>query len=223
MLKFLYKFRQKAVINIKNVHEYSDRTEKLSIAAKYFLMLALFSFLGCIMETVVCSLPEGIIYDCGFLTLPFCPIYGICLIILYLMLGTPNEAGGILTNVRSAFMRVFLYVVFSFIIPTAAELIIGVFADKVLGVSLWNYYMYPLNFYGYICLPVSLIWAAAIPLFMRFIFYPVKKLYMRIPDRAARVCAYVLAALMITDLTVNLGLLLTGNDLLAAYLFHIYQ
>ena len=219
---FLQNSTRKAVKKISYFSS-SEKAKKLTIASKYFLMIMLFSFMGCIMETIVCAIPNGIIYDCGFLTLPFCPIYGICIILIFLLLGTPKKKRGVLKNFSSPSIKNILYLTFSFIIPTVAELIIGVFADKVLGVRLWHYYDYPLNFYGYICLPVSLAWTVMIPLFMRFVFTPIEKLYLRIPDKAARISAYILGTLMAVDFITNIILLILGKDLLAAYLFHIYQ
>ena len=55
------------------------------------LMFFLISFLGWCMETIYCSSWFTNFDDRGFLTLPFCVIYGTPLCLVFLLLGTPKE------------------------------------------------------------------------------------------------------------------------------------
>ena len=49
------------------------------------------SFFGWVFETIVCFVQSGRISDRGFLTLPFCPIYGFPVCVIYFLLGTPTD------------------------------------------------------------------------------------------------------------------------------------
>ncbi|MGN0818720.1 MAG: hypothetical protein ACI4L9_07100, partial [Candidatus Coproplasma sp.] len=68
---------------------------------------------------------------------------------------------------------------------------------------LWNYSDMPLNFGGYICLPVALLWTVAIILFMRFAFLPLKRLIFGIPDSIALFLAAAVFCAMCADAAVN--------------------
>ena len=61
------------------------------------LMFFTISFLGWCLEVVTCSSGFKYFSDRGFLTLPFCVIYGTPLCLIFLILGTPRE--GVLANV----------------------------------------------------------------------------------------------------------------------------
>ncbi|MFR1983272.1 MAG: putative ABC transporter permease [Christensenellaceae bacterium] len=128
------------------------------------------SFLGWCLEVITCSSGFKYFSDRGFLTLPFCVIYGTPLCLIFLILGTPRE--GVLANVvektrlRKAgkiFLRYFLYFLLSAAIATLFELVFGLLFDS-LGVRLWNYYRFPHNFKGYICPQFFFIWGALITL-----------------------------------------------------------
>lgn len=170
---------------------------------KYYLLYMLLAFLGWVWEVFYVRFEIGQFVDRGFMWLPFCPIYGTALLSAYFLLGTPNEGRGILKNVRNPVARYALYALFAFLIPTICELFVGLFFDKVLGVMLWNYSDMPLNFGGYICLPVSLVWSVAITLFMRFAFVPLKRQVFRIPDNLSLFLAAALFCAMCADVAVN--------------------
>lgn len=176
------------------------RSDTLS---KYFLLTMLLSFIGWAFETVYVYFLFGRYTDRGFMTMPFCPIYGCSMMAAYFLLGTPSEGRGILKDMHSPFIRGVLYFVFAFLIPSAAELIVGAFFDGLFGVRLWSYSGEPYNIRGYVCLRVSLIWAVLLFLFMRFLFLPLKKLVFKIPSRIATFAAALLLVAVVWDVTAN--------------------
>lgn len=171
--------------------------------SRYYLLTVLLSFLGWCFETGYLYLRWGEVYDCGFMTLPFCPIYGCTLIAIYWIMGTPNEPRGILKNVQPALLRYFLYFALAFFIPSVMEYMVGLFFDKTFHLRLWNYKGAPYNLDGYVCLPVSLIWAGLIFLFMRFLFLPLKKLVGKIPAPIAWGLLAVTAVVFGADIASN--------------------
>ena len=177
-----------------------------AVISKYFLLTMGLSLIGWAYEVTFMFLRTGRFEDSGFMTMPFCPIYGCSLIATYFLLGTPDEGRGLMKSVHSAALRYMMYATFAFLIPTAAELFVGLFFDKVLGATLWSYENLPLNYHGYVSLPVSLAWMGMIFLFMKFLFLPIKKLFFRIPDRAAVVFATLLFVATIADVAVNYAL-----------------
>ena len=58
----------------------------MEIVCKYFLLFLFYSFLGWILEMVVCSIADKKVVNRGFLIGPYCPIYGSgCLLIISLL------------------------------------------------------------------------------------------------------------------------------------------
>ncbi|MGN1234365.1 MAG: putative ABC transporter permease, partial [Christensenellaceae bacterium] len=176
----------------------------VSIVAKYVLLYLFISFLGWLWEEIYVCFVYGRFTDRGFLTMPFCPIYGTAVFFVYFLLGTPQSGRGILKNTQSALARNLIYLLFAFVIPTATELAVGIFFDKALGVTLWTYSDMPLNLGGYVCLPVSLVWTAAVYVFMRFAFLPMKRLVFRLPSGFAVLLAAVFVVILGADGLMNL-------------------
>lgn len=179
-----------------------EKTETYGVA-RYFLLTMALSFIGWAYETLFVFLQSGRWHDQGFMTMPFCPIYGCSLIGAYLLAGTPDEGRGFLKKVDNRLLRYALYFLIAFTVPTLAELFVGLFFDKAFGIWLWSYRALPLNINGYICLPVSLAWAALIFAFMKWLFPLIKGLIYKIPLKAARSVAILLFALVVVDFIYN--------------------
>lgn len=171
---------------------------------RYVLLFWTLSFLGWAFETLYTYLSMGIWQDRGFLMLPFCSIYGWAFLLTYLLLGTPQKGRGILKKCKKTSIRYLIYALFCFLLPTFLELIVGIFSDKVLHLSLWTYRNYPMNIDGYICLPVSMVWGVLLFIFMRFFFLPLKKLVGVFPKPLAFVLAIILMLCVSMDWTARL-------------------
>ena len=171
--------------------------------SRYFLLVATLSFLGWAFETGYMFLQTGKWQDRGFMTLPFCPIYGCSLFATYLLAGTPDEGRGFLRSVNNRALRYIFYFLLAFIIPSVAEILVGFLFDKAFGIWLWSYKGIPLNIGGYVCLPVSLAWATLIFLFMKFLFPSIKKLVGKLPLHGARILALTLSVFFALDILVK--------------------
>ncbi|MBQ8291856.1 MAG: putative ABC transporter permease, partial [Clostridia bacterium] len=145
----------------------------------------------------------GKLYDRGFMTLPFCPIYGLGVMSAYFLLGTPQQGKGILKNVEGSYRRMALYLIFAFLIPTLAEYAVGYVFDKAFSLRLWSYAGRPLNINGYVCIPVSVVWSVALTTVMRFVFLPLKRLVFRISDKLSVILAVTLFVAMAWDTVWN--------------------
>ena len=172
----------------------------LETVAKYFLLTMVLSFIGWVFEVIIIYLNAKRFYNSGFMTMPFCPIYGCSLMVAYFLLGTPNEGRGILKRVQNPILRYSAYLFFAFLIPTAAELIVGFFFDYFFDMWLWSYKGMPFNFRGYICIPVSIAWMLLIFLFMKFIFPRLKRAIFKIPKFVSMVLAMLLFIAVFADM-----------------------
>lgn len=180
----------------------SVKTEKYGIG-RYVLLTLLLSFLGWLFEMALVFFMSGKWQDRGFLTMPFCPIYGCSILIAYFLAGTPDEGRGLLKPVHNKAVRYLLYLGIAFLLPTLAELVVGVFFDKIFDVWLWDYSSLPMNYEGHVALPVSLAWTALLFLFMKFLFLPLKRLVGKIPKTLANVLALLFVLAVAADMFVN--------------------
>lgn len=190
---------------------------------RLFLMFMLISCIGWCMETAYVFLCFGRLSDRGFLSMPFCPIYGASILAVYFAVGTPQggvlqplfaKAKGLPLPARAAAYAglYLLYFLAAALIPTAAEFLTGLFFDKLFGIRLWDYTDRPFNILGYVCLPMSALWGLLITAAMALLWTPLEKLLARIPQRAAKAVAFTLAALLLIDFCGNfIYLRLTGT------------
>ena len=195
--------------------KFNGQTEGVgSGLVRLFLMFMLISCIGCCMETAYVFPCFGRLSDRGFLSMPFCPIYGFSILAIYLLIGTPQggvlqplfaKAKGLPLPARAAAYAglYLLYFLAAALIPTAAEFLTGLFFDKLFGIRLWDYTDRPFNILGYVCLPMSALWGLLITAAMALLWMPLEKLLARIPQRAAKAVAFTLAALLLIDFCGN--------------------
>ena len=179
---------------------YSAKAEKV---CKYFLLTALLSFLGWVFEVTYVYLYAGRYKDAGFMSLPFCPIYGCTLLAVYFVGGTPDEPRGVFKNLPN-FLRWIGYWALAFLAPTIAELFIGFAFDKAFGLRLWNYQGQRYNYNGYVALFVSLQWSALIVLVMKYIFPYLKRAVFSFPKKQTIPLTVFLFIIGIADVAYNL-------------------
>lgn len=109
------------------------------------LLFLVWSFIGWAIEVCVHALKMGEYSNRGFLSMPICPIYGIGVLIITVILGR--------------FMAYPVEVFFlSSLICTAFELAVGVLMKLIFHNMWWDYSDEHFNFKGYICLKVSIEW-----------------------------------------------------------------
>lgn len=183
---------------------------KLITAEKYFVLFIIISFVGWLAETALCSLEAGRYCDRGFLTLPFCTIYGFTILILYALLGTPTEGGLLLKNMNNRRVRLPVYFLLSALIATTAELVTAVFFEQVCKISLWDYSAYRFNYKGYICLEFFLIWGVLIVFSMKYLFIPMRTAVGTIPEKVLFWISGSLTVLLVADWIVHYAQVFMG-------------
>lgn len=179
------------------------------------------SFIGWCGETLLFLVRFGRLRDRGFLTLPFCTIYGSCLTGMYLFAGTPQngrlaplfaKAEGLRGAARPAAKcgLYALYFLCAALLPTLAELAFGGLFSAF-GVRLWDYGYKKVHLYGLISPDQSLLWGVLVTLAMRFAWEPLHAA-MRLPPRVRKTAAIALTALTAADfLFCAAFLLITGR------------
>lgn len=182
--------------------------------AGYVWIFTCLSFFGWCFEKIgrYFLYPGDPIRDRGFLTLPFCTIYGTCAVLIGFFLGAPNRPSRFLKSfwrrterfpaVWRNFLHIFVYFFSAMLLATAAELVAGgIF--KLMGIPLWNYSERWGNLWGVICPSYSLLWGVLITLVMHLIWNPICRLVLRIPPKVLRVAAVCMVVVLSTDFLFN--------------------
>ena len=169
--------------------------------SRYFILFMVISFLGWAVETVFFLICYGRLFDRGFMTLPFCTIYGFSFLLMYFLLGLPDsgKACPLLRTGRGTRWFRPAYFLLSALIPTTLELLTGLFFHRFFGIRLWDYSAYRFHFQGYICLEYTLLWGLLIPFCMKYFFAPLKQQIFRLSAPRARRLAVSIAVPAVLD------------------------
>lgn len=153
----------------------------------YFII---YSFLGWILETVFRSICEKKLINTGFLYGPFCPIYGLGAIIMYLLL---NDHKG-------QYISIFCIAI---VVLTIWEYIVGVFLEKTFKTKYWDYSDHKLNFQGRVCLINSIFWGLLGIAFINFIHPFIVQYISQIDINILKIVIYLCSILVAIDVIIS--------------------
>lgn len=172
------------------------------------LMFFAFAFMGFVYERIVNLIKAKPLMENAFLGLPFTPIYGFAVVIVYVVLGTPDNnrilnriiAGRQISTAKRRILSYLTYYVLSALLITTVEFIAGFAYFKSAGVMLWNYTARPVNFMGLVALDISLLWGLLATVIMRWIWNPLQKIFGKISGKKAASAAGA-ALILVTAIT----------------------
>lgn len=150
------------------------------------LLFIVWSFIGWAIEVCTHALKMGEYSNRGFLSMPICPIYGLGVLIITILL--------------HPFMDIpILMFICSSLICTAFELFVGVTMKMIFHNVWWDYSDEHFNFKGYICLKTSILWGMGC-LIVEYCAEPqIEWLVDSIPTTAGTVFIGVMGVLIIID------------------------
>ena len=108
-------------------------------------LFLVYSFLGWCVEVTFVAVTLGQVVNRGFLNGPVCPIYGVGMLGVLLLLEPISD------NILLLFFG-------GMLLCTAVELVGGWILEKVFHTRWWDYTDQPFNLKGYVCLGFSLMW-----------------------------------------------------------------
>lgn len=151
----------------------------------------IYSFLGWVVEVAFHAVTVGKFVNRGFLNGPVCPIYGVGVTAIILMLGDVIEKTWAVALVGLAF-------------PTAIELLTGWALEKFFHNKWWDYSDRKFNLKGYICLEFSLLWAIAV-IFVIEVIHPLTVRFVSLADNVTgTVLVSICIGLMVADIAVTI-------------------
>ena len=171
----------------------------------YEVLLSFFvyAFLGWCAEVAFAAVKTGKFVNRGFLNGPLCPIYGVGVVLVVLLLMPVHQN------------LVLLYVA-STVLVTVLEGLTGFFMDKIFHHKWWDYTDQPLNIGGYVCLPFSLVWGVCCVLIVRVIHPVVGRGISALPVPLGIVFIVILEIALFADLGVTASSILKLNRQLDA-------
>lgn len=171
-------------------------TRELFGSDVYHLIAAfiIYSVLGWFVESAYMSFCNHRLTNRGFAKGPFCPIYGFCAVIGYLVL---NPLSG---------HYVTLYLTGAFL-ATTFEYLVGIMMQKLLGEVWWDYTEKPMNYKGIICLESTIAWGFYAIIITMFLHERVLHLIDAMDMAYGRILCIVILAIVTVDYLIRLYLL----------------
>lgn len=125
---------------------------------EFLCIFIIYAFLGWCTEVAYAALDLGKFVNRGFLNGPYCPIYGVGVLIVI----------DVLTPLKDNLLILFAG---SFLLTSVLEYLTGWILEKVFHNKWWDYSEFPFNIKGYVCLKFSILWGLACS-FIMLVLHP---------------------------------------------------
>lgn len=159
---------------------------KVSSLTYYFIT---YSFIGWCIETAYMSVDKGHYVSRGFLTGPFCAIYGFGALLLILFL-------------RPLRHNIMLFFLGASLLTSILEYMTGLILETAFDRTWWDYSKIPFNLQGRICLRNTVIWGI-LAVFIMYVLHPfIRRFVFRIPEKFKSISAYFIIIYFLLDSSV---------------------
>lgn len=177
------------------------------------IMASVISFLGFVVENVWLYITKGYINNRN-MNAPFLLGYGLLILVLYFVVGTPNNMvlpKSIRGKLRSR-GRYLLYFILAMIVVCVGEIVLGEVVERLCCFEYWNYENIPFHITKYTSLPTSAAFAAMITFFMGVCFEPMMTLIHQIDPRWMKIISVTLVTIMLADFFASFGIMIKRKD-----------
>lgn len=169
----------------------------------FILYFFVYGFLGWCTEVAYATVKQKKFVNRGFLNGPICPVYGIGVGTVVILLGSKQWG------------LAMLYIV-STVLVTVIEGVTGYLMDRLFHHKWWDYSNQPFNIGGYVCLIFSLAWGVACVVIVRVIHPVIQEGIDLLPYKLGVVLIAVFGTAAIADLYVTTAGILKLNKKLEA-------
>ena len=190
---------------------------KLTRLKTDIIMLTIVSFIGFCFEDIWMIFRHGIL-DNRNMYLPFLLGYGIFIIALYYILGTPSKLFNKYELKRPK--STIIYFLICVVLVSIGELLLGLFVEKTGGYSYWDYSTIPLHITKYTSIPTSIGFAIIITIFMDFIFIPLRNKIEKIANKIPFIIVLLMLIALIVDFIISFKTMYTNNGKNTLWLFN---
>ena len=175
----------------------------------WFLWLMIYSIIGWIYESTICSIGHRKLINRGFLNGPYCPIYGTGAVLVLLVLG----------RIKNPVLLFFAGAV----VTCSLEYLTSWLMEKLFHARWWDYSKRKFNIGGRVCLIGAVVFGAFSVVLILFLHPLVKSLTDRLTDTALSWICAILFAGIVSDLIVTVKGLLGTHAVFAEYAVLLQQ
>ena len=169
------------------------------ITERIFILLMLYSFIGWIYESTLCSITQKSLVNRGFLNGPICPIYGVgALLVVYFLNGFKD-------NIILLFLA-------SIPITIVLEYLTSYVLEKLFKTKWWDYSHFRFNINGRVWLIGSIVFGLLSVLLVQFIHPIFNDLVQKLPIIYLYLLSGILFAILLFDLFITVKHLVTFNS-----------
>lgn len=161
----------------------------------YFLV---FGFLGWVAEVIYTACLHKKFVNKGFLSAPFCPIYGFGIVLVAFFLRPISD------NVLLLFLG-------AMGITSLLELVTGFSLEKIFRAKWWDYSESKFNFFGYISLGFTALWGLASTFIVRMVLPVLDTIIGGVPSFISFIVIIAVGTLLVIDFTVTAGAVTSIN------------
>lgn len=165
----------------------------------YLIYFFIYAFIGWVVEVSYHAVTIGKFINRGFLSGPYCPIYGFGAISVIYFLTDIAEKNKLVLFIGSI------------AIATAIEIVAGFLLEKIFHERWWDYSDRKLNIGGYVCLEFSVIWGLFCFLLYEAVHPLVKNIVGLIPLNMLKYLDLGLVIIMTIDLIATINTLIGIN------------
>lgn len=166
---------------------------------RYLCYFFIYAFFGWCAEVCFAAFKHGTFVNRGFLNGPVCPIYGIGVSVVVLVLSPLKD------NILLLFLG-------SVLLTSALEWLTGFVLEKVFHQKWWDYSDMPFNLQGYICPLFSVIWGLACLLVMDIVHPGIEKMVKWVPLKVGIPIVSVFGVVILVDILLTVMTMLKLNE-----------
>lgn len=157
-----------------------------------------YAFIGWCTEVSYATLDTGKFVNRGFMNGPYCPIYGVGVVIVVAVL-TPLQN------------NLFILFIGSFLLTSTLEFITGFVLEKVFHNKWWDYSDFPFNIKGYVCLKFSIYWGLACTFVMKVVHPIIYDVIVWIPHTFGIILVSIIMCIFFVDLGITVATIMKFN------------
>lgn len=169
------------------------------------VMAAIFvSFLGFAVENLWLSVTQGYM-DNRNMCLPFLIGYGIAMLLILWLFGTPKRLcfGGKIILGKSKTVSRLIYFAGVMVCICIGEILLGTFVEKTCHFCWWDYTKIPLHITRYTSIPTSMMFSTGVTVFMDRCLEPIYNFFLTWGDRQLRNTVIVMTVFLTADFLYN--------------------
>lgn len=155
-----------------------------------FLQFLFWGVAGWLVEVVDMKIEVGEFQNRGFLHVPLCPLYGIGMPVLCILLG----------DAKKSYLAIFIG---GIVFCTMVEYVIGWLLEKLFNARWWDYSHMRFNFQGRICLRNAILFGFGAMLSLGFVQPVLEGTIHRIPAQIGMAVIAVVALALVIDVTAS--------------------